>query len=254
MRRLNRATITVPDDWDDVVADKLPDAEAFYRKAAQFERKGINSAARRAGFSKFAPDVLKKSGKKVEFPDVWSSDARVKDAMEALCHFKCAYCESPINARRSEHVEHFKPKSLFPSLAYDWDNYFLACDGCNGTKLDKWPEQGAYVRPDEGQPEERFEYAEDGGVKASDEDADGTRTITDFGLDRTGLRRVRKRAIKETLDDVRDLIGAGLPSEAVAHLVRKKLQRLESPETRYSVALSQNVRRAWHAAYPGIDL
>ncbi len=174
--------------------------------------------------------------------------------MEKLSHFKCAYCECLINARRSEHVEHFKPKSLFPSLAYDWDNYFLACDGCNGTKLDKWPEKGEYVRPDKGTQKKLFEFAEDGSIKAADDDTDAQQTITDFGLDRDGLQRERRIMIKMQLDDVRGLIAAGVAPDLAAELVRKKLGLLESPETPCSVALSQNVRRAWHAAYPGIDL
>jgi uncharacterized protein (TIGR02646 family) len=237
-----------------VVARKLPDAEAFHRKAAEFEGEDINSPVRRAGFARFAPEVLKLAGRKREFPAVWSADARVKNALETLSHCKCAYCESAINARRSEHVEHFKPKSLFPSLAYDWDNYFLACDGCNGTKLDKWPEQGEYVRPDEGQPEARFQFGEDGTIRTSNSDADGAQTIRDFGLDRKGLERFRSLAIQSALEDLRDLIGLGLPAERIVDLVRKQLHRLESAKTPYSVALSQNVRRVWNAVYPAFEI
>ena len=254
MRRLDRTKIAVPDDWDEVVAKKLPDAEAFFERAAEFEREDVNSPVRRAGFSKFAPEVLKLSDKRRIFPEAWRDDARVKNALQQLSHCKCAYCESAINARRSEHVEHFKPKSLFPSLAYVWDNYFLSCDGCNGTKLDKWPEQGEYVRPDEGQPETRFEFREDGCMRASNDDEDGKRTITDFALDRGGLCECRKVAVENALDDLRDLIGLGLPSERIVDLVRKSLQRLAAPRTPYSTALSQNVRRVWNAAYRGIEL
>ena len=254
MRRLNRATITIPTDWDNVVAGKLPKPAAFHHKAAEFEREDINSPVRRAGFAKFAPEVLKLARHKRVFPATWSDDVRVKDALETLSHCKCAYCESAINARRSEHVEHFKPKSLFPSLAYDWNNYFLACDGCNGTKLDKWPKQGEYVRPDEGQPEERFQFGEDGSIRTSNSDADGEQTIKDFGLDRKGLEWFRSLAIQSELEDLRDLIGRGLPPEGIVHLVRNKLQRLESAETPYSVALSQNVRRVWNAAYPRLQI
>jgi hypothetical protein len=77
-------------------------------------------------------------------------------------------------------VEHFKPKSLFPSIADDWDNYFLACNGCNGAKLDKWPEAGDFVRPDQGQPATLFEFDDRGGMEALRSESEAQRTVDDF--------------------------------------------------------------------------
>ncbi len=57
--------------------------------------------------------------------------ADVKKTLEKLYNNKCAYCET--NIERWD-VEHFRPKSLYPWLAYSWDNLLLACPTCNGHK------------------------------------------------------------------------------------------------------------------------
>ncbi|OGX88065.1 hypothetical protein BEN47_09975 [Hymenobacter lapidarius] len=41
----------------------------------------------------------------------------------------CNYCEN----NEATDVEHIFPKSSFPSLAFEWDNYLLACKICNTT-------------------------------------------------------------------------------------------------------------------------
>ena len=43
-------------------------------------------------------------------------------------------------------MDHFRPKSVFPELTYEWDNWLLACTPCNRAKGDKWPSAG-YVNP-----------------------------------------------------------------------------------------------------------
>jgi len=42
----------------------------------------------------------------------------------------CAFCDGQIGAESRETVEHFRPKGLFPELAYAWDNLFPCCDLC----------------------------------------------------------------------------------------------------------------------------
>ncbi len=54
----------------------------------------------------------------------------------------CAYCEDTCKGE----VDHFRPKSRFPSLIYTWSNLVLACHDCNNVKGSKWPEFG-FVDP-----------------------------------------------------------------------------------------------------------
>jgi energy-coupling factor transporter ATP-binding protein EcfA2 len=44
---------------------------------------------------------------------------------------KCMYCESFISAVAPEHIEHYRPKAIYPQLTFDWANLGLACPWCN---------------------------------------------------------------------------------------------------------------------------
>ena len=65
-----------------------------------------------------------------------------KGDLERTFYGLCAYCESTCSGE----VDHFRPKSRFPELVYDWANWLLACHDCNHAKGDKWP-TGGYVDP-----------------------------------------------------------------------------------------------------------
>jgi len=60
----------------------------------------------------------------------------------------CSFCESfPVEVTSPETIEHFRPKSGFPELAYSWGNLFMACTACQGTKGDEWSD--LLLKPDE---------------------------------------------------------------------------------------------------------
>ena len=79
----------------------------------------------------------------------------------------CWYCERRCEGALevsglSATVDHFRPLSQFPELAYKWSNWVFSCRRCNGEyKQDKWPALG-YVDPGAGdereQPERYFDY------------------------------------------------------------------------------------------------
>lgn len=48
----------------------------------------------------------------------------------------CSFCEKH-NTRSALHVEHIYPKSKYPHLENDWDNFLLACVNCNSVKNKK---------------------------------------------------------------------------------------------------------------------
>jgi uncharacterized protein (TIGR02646 family) len=232
-----RKDCACPVGWGTQVAKALPDYAGFLRSASQFEQLGINSEARRDGFSRYAPG-------RADFPAIWG---RHKELIAAMSHRKCVYCEGPINAPRAAHVEHFKPKALFPSLAYEWKNYFLGCPGCNGAKSDKWPKRGGYVRPDQGDPGRHFEFAKDGTVKAAKPGSAADRMLRDFDLKREWLSRRRKaniEAMLRLLKEATRLFGAGHKTEA-RRLARVLLATVGGPEAAYSIALTQCFWRAW---------
>ena len=83
------------------------------------------------------------------------TDSHWRDFHEVLVQrffHLCAYCEEVCKGE----VDHFRPKSVFPELTYEWDNWLLACTPCNRTKGDKWP-SADYVNPCADSPPERPE-------------------------------------------------------------------------------------------------
>ena len=59
----------------------------------------------------------------------------------------CAYCDEECDSSTdrskspwAETIDHFRPRSKFPHLAYDWLNLIYACERCNKAKADQWPE------------------------------------------------------------------------------------------------------------------
>jgi uncharacterized protein (TIGR02646 family) len=243
--RLDRTKVRILAKWSQHVEKALPDLNAFRAKAGAFENLDIDDPVRRKGFTGYGGDVLpKKRGGACYFKAIWG---KAKRALAAMSYQKCAYCETPINAERSGQVEHFKPKSLFPLLAYEWDNYFLGCGGCNGAKSDKWPAGGVgYVRPDEGDPFSLFRFLEDGTMEAVEPAGAAKHTVEDMDLNREWLCRLRARIIAETLADLKDLMTeAEIPEGARERLARKMYARLLNPGLAYSAAVRQCFERVW---------
>ena len=54
----------------------------------------------------------------------------------------CSFCDSfPLEGQSNEPIEHFRPKSTFPNLAYDWGNLYYCCEKCQTTKKEVWSEE-----------------------------------------------------------------------------------------------------------------
>ena len=112
-----------------------------------------------------------------------------------MFHGKCAYCESKISHVDYGHIEHFKPKSRFPDLTFEWTNLLLSCPICNGSeyKSDRFPletEGGPLVNPCDELPAEHFEFVFDPVAKLATvigKTARGQTTEAIVGLNRYDL-------------------------------------------------------------------
>ena len=124
----------------------------------------------------------------------------------------CWYCERQCDAAGdlAPTVDHFRPRSRSPELAYEWSNWIFSCQRCNGLKDNKWPETG-YVDPCAAAVSERpeqyfdynFDYNEDrrsnkdnGNIVPGDDLSEAARrkaqtTIDDLGLNKLDLRLYR---------------------------------------------------------------
>lgn len=80
---------------------------------------------------------------KPEYPKpkkTWYAHKDIKKQLRNMFGPKCAYCESHVTGNSYLHVEHFRPSSIYPSLAYQWNNFLLACEVCNsGCKKAQFP-------------------------------------------------------------------------------------------------------------------
>lgn len=60
----------------------------------------------------------------------------------------CAYCDAfELGAAPRETIDHFRPKSAYPTLAYTWSNLFPCCDVCQTAKSERFVE--ALLKPDD---------------------------------------------------------------------------------------------------------
>jgi uncharacterized protein (TIGR02646 family) len=65
-----------------------------------------------------------------------------------LTEARCAYCDHfPLRVDADPAVDHHRPKSRFPDLAFAWSNLYGVCALCNRWKADRWDD--ALLRPDE---------------------------------------------------------------------------------------------------------
>lgn len=127
----------------------------------------------------------------------------IKDAIVAMFHGKCAYCESKISHIAYGHIEHFKPKSTFPELTFEWTNLLLSCPICNGTEFkgDCFPEAsegGPLINPCDETPAEHFEFVFDPAAKLASvigKTIRGQTTEKILGLNRNDLRDYRSKII-----------------------------------------------------------
>lgn len=62
----------------------------------------------------------------------------VRDALKWMYKGLCCYCEGRIEEVSYVHIEHRRPKKIYPKYAFRWDNLHLACERCNSHKGDNF--------------------------------------------------------------------------------------------------------------------
>lgn len=249
MRKLSRKNVKEPADWKTSEKKATTDLTLYRKMARQFESLPIDSTKHKAGFLDFAKNIMPKNKKG---DPVWRNIWReAREPIGNMSADKCAYCETMLTSAGDEQIEHFKPKSRFPSLAYRWSNYFIACGGCNRSKGNKWPKKGSYVRPDTGKPEDWFVFDEDGSVRATR--ADARRTVDDFKFNRQLLLKWRRRAIRRNLDVLRDLLDMA-PRREAQKWARREIRRFTTASNPFSAALFQCAERVWKKKFPRVKL
>ena len=132
----------------------------------------------------------------------------------------CWYCERRCNSAaevgdRAATLDHFRPLSRFPNLAYDWSNWVFSCRRCNAdNKQGLWPDNG-YVDPAATdvlqRPERYFDYDVRTHEVVPWNDLTGNErqraldTIYDLGLNKIDVLFHRGRWIRQLAEDLRSL-------------------------------------------------
>ena len=130
----------------------------------------------------------------------------------------CWYCERRCESAaevgdRAATVDHFRPLSRFPNLAYEWSNWIFSCRRCNEEfKQNRWPDNG-FVDPAAAdvlqRPERYFDYdmrTHDIVPRrdlTGDEHQRAWDTIDDLGLNNLDMRVYRQDWIRQLIGDLR---------------------------------------------------
>lgn len=104
----------------------------------------------------------------------------------------CAYCEGIIGTTSYNQIEHFRPKSKFPELCYEYNNLHLACQICNSNKADRFSED--FIDPSVDEPTEHIKYS---GWKAVGKDKIGEKMIDAVKLNSDTRMNYRKKSCNE---------------------------------------------------------
>ena len=78
--------------------------------------------------------------------------------LSVLSSFHCSYCgiyplRQGVGGRS---IDHYKPKSEFPELAFEWTNLFIACPNCQSYKKSDFPINNENLKIDS--PTYNFDY------------------------------------------------------------------------------------------------
>ena len=163
------------------------------------------------------------------------------DLMRVFSHL-CAYCEAACNGD----VDHFRPKSRFPELVYEWSNWLISCRECDHAKGYKWPARG-YVDPcaksSSARPEHFFDFDTRTGEIVPKEGLSPTRRrkaqtmISDLCLN--GHHHLKKRFERlYLLDTIHKAVPAGVHDQS------PDLQRIRAHLSSRATQFS-SVARAW---------
>lgn len=131
----------------------------------------------------------------------------VQEKLEQMFHGKCAYCESPIGVVDYGHIEHFRPKKMFPERMYLWRNMLLSCTKCNGaefkgTKFPSRMEGGPLLNPCIDDPSKHLDFKYNPQTREARViplTSRGKITEETLGLNRNGLLSARSNLLRKLI-------------------------------------------------------
>jgi uncharacterized protein (TIGR02646 family) len=112
-----------------------------------------------ANKQKWTNDLMSYINKGQKIPDSVKNKYNhvdIKTVLKEETYSKCMYCESCISAVAPEHIEHYRPKDIYPNCTFEWNNLGLACPWCNIKKLNHFDENCTFINPYFEEPNDHF--------------------------------------------------------------------------------------------------
>ena len=135
----------------------------------------------------------------------------LKPALLAEQFWICCYCESEIENETEAHIEHFRPRNLFPELMYEYGNLLCSCspestgnfEDCHcGQKKGQQFDEKRLLSPLDENCETYFEFLWDGKMTASSVNpAAAEYTMEVLGLNCPELQAHRKAFLDGFVDE-----------------------------------------------------
>lgn len=151
----------------------------------------------------------------------------IKKKLFESSHQKCAFCESIPGESGNIEVEHFKPKSLYPDLAFDWNNFLPVCRKCNDSKSSHDTGKEPIVNPTVVNPETIFTYDFLDIKPIREGDSIAERTIEVCNLNAERLYDARSKLLK-SLSGYRHRLRDYIRDIELADTTRKKRNKINT--------------------------
>lgn len=168
-------------------------------------RELLDNISRFNGFSAIPKEIKDRMWKNYR-------DSAIKEALFQASFNKCAFCESKPGESGNIEIEHFRPKSLYPKLAFAWENLLPVCRKCNESKRSWDTGKEPIINPAEEDPEVRLTYNHLEIEPIDPQDIVAKRTIEVCNLNSLRLCTARaqllislttyKQCVEETLKDI----------------------------------------------------
>ena len=203
---------------------------------------------------KFKKHFKKFRNKKVQVSGIYYGAKDVRKSLEDAYNNKCAYCET-IDFKPE--IEHYRPKTKYKYLCYEWTNLMPACHNCNHSKSNKFPvineisieefektgmalselnekEQPHILNPETDNPKEHFKFNTSGEIYSNTKKGKITICICKLN-DKTLIYR-RKKAYNALLDIVKmaKLNNDNIGKKALG-IIKESIKKNQKPESEYSL-------------------
>jgi len=170
--------------------DRLPEPDILRRSREQWLR---NYLERRADDPQTRPSSRQ------------YAHADIRNTLEAMSHCKCFYCETKVGPHQTE-VDHYIEVAEAPERAFDWENLYLSCPGCNSKKLSNQhiPVVNCLDPCGNENPAAHLAF-EDEIITTKAGSPIGSETIKKYRLDRPELNYLRVKALQRFEKNLRQL-------------------------------------------------